>query len=85
MIKRKKILFITYENPYERNNGDRIYTCNFLDALTDLNFAVQVLAYTNNIKRNTKKNNDKLVDETGKDIEFTLIPFVSLIITIRYY
>ena len=72
MIKRKKILFITYENPFDRDNGDRIYTCNFLDALIDLNCDINIIGYDN---QNSKRDNNHHNVKIPQDINFTLIPF----------
>lgn len=45
-----KILFITYENPFSRNSGDSIYTCNILEALTKLPYQLHMIYYDSNDK-----------------------------------
>lgn len=72
MKKREKILFITYENPFLRDNGDRIYTCNLLDALLDLDCDVNLLAYDS---QNSKSDNSAGNDKIPKNINLTLLPF----------
>ena len=69
MVK-KNILFITYENPLSKDNGDRIYTCNFLDSLIDLEFNIDVLCYDSN--RTIEKNYDseKLDSYQSLDIQY---------------
>lgn len=44
----KRILFITYENPFTRNAGDHIYTCQILESLGRLGFHVDILMYDSN-------------------------------------
>jgi len=56
MIK-KRILFITYENPLSKDNGDRIYTSNFLDGLIDLESNIDILCYDSN--KNIEKSYDR--------------------------
>ena len=48
------VLFITYENPLFKDNGDRIYTSNFLESLLELNCNIDVLCYDSN---DTLENN----------------------------
>lgn len=45
---RGKILFITYDNPFVRNTGDSIYTCNILDGLFALGAAIDIIYYDSN-------------------------------------
>lgn len=72
MIKRQRILFITYENPFLRDNGDRIYTCNFLDALLYLDCDINFIGY---VTQNSKRNNSAGNDRNSKNINLTLLPF----------
>ena len=69
MKKRQRILFITYENPFLRDNGDRIYTCNLLDSFIDLDCDVSIIGYdfeNSNIANNVKMPNN---------ISSTFLPF----------
>lgn len=46
----KKILFITYENPFTRDLGDSIYTCNVLDGLVVVAEYVDIIYFDSNPK-----------------------------------
>jgi len=44
----RKILFITYENPFTKNTGDSIYTCNILDGLFNLSKLIDIIYFDSN-------------------------------------
>ncbi|WP_194774668.1 glycosyltransferase [Pararhodonellum marinum] len=46
----KKVLFVTYENPFTKNSGDSIYTCNILEGLISLEFELDIIYYDSNEK-----------------------------------
>lgn len=68
----KKILFITYENPFSRDNGDRIYSSNFLDTLKNLNYYVDILCYDSNIFSKNSQSRD-----INKHYNFNYVQFKS--------
>ena len=75
-MKKQRILFITYENPFLRDNGDRIYTCNFLDALVYLDCDIDIIGYdSQNFKRNYSPENSR----NYKKVNLTLLPFKKLL------
>lgn len=55
----KKILFITYENPFTRNSGDSIYTCNILDGLFGLSNIVDIIYFDSNLKESEINGSDQ--------------------------
>lgn len=64
----KNILFITYENPLSKDNGDRIYTSNFLVTLLDLKYKIDVLCYdSNNI---IDKNYETIISHKSLNIHY---------------
>lgn len=72
MNKKLKILWITYEDPFLRDSGDRIYTCNILDALVNFGYEIHLIGYYFQ-KSNSNKSVIKNTESTN--INFTLIPF----------
>lgn len=57
MKKRQRILFITCENPLSKDNGDRIYTSNFIEGLINLNYFVDLVCYDDNKSFNKEDEN----------------------------
>tara|TARA_B100000674_G_C37835726_1_gene912754 strand:+ start:81 stop:1259 length:1179 start_codon:yes stop_codon:yes gene_type:complete len=49
-MKNKKILFITYENPFTKNNGDRIYTCNIIEGLKNVFDTMDFIYFDSNVE-----------------------------------
>ena len=72
MNKNLKILWITYEDPFLRDNGDRIYTCNILDALLNFGYDIHLIGY---YFQKSKSNNNEIKNTESTSINFTLIPF----------
>jgi glycosyltransferase involved in cell wall biosynthesis len=67
-MKSKTFLFVTYENPLSKDNGDRIYTCNFLETFIDLKCNVEILCYDSNELSN--KSGKSLEGYESLDIEY---------------
>lgn len=66
----KKVLFITYENPYTRNSGDSIYTCNILDGLGTMDFAIDIIYYDSNEKERTINKEDSKMFRNLEVVKF---------------
>ncbi len=66
----KKVLFITYENPYTQNSGDSIYTCNILDGLGTMNFEIDIIYYDSNEKEKTINNEDSKMFKKLEVVKF---------------
>jgi polysaccharide biosynthesis protein PslH len=64
----KNILFITYENPLSKDNGDRIYTSNFLFTLLDLKYKIDVLCYDSN--EVIDKSHENTLSEKSLNIQY---------------
>lgn len=80
----KKILFITYENPFTRNTGDSIYTCNILDGLFSLSKNIDIIYFDSNqteaaINKSDQKNfrNEEIIKFENKNpikFIFSIVP-----------
>ena len=72
MNKSVKILWITYEDPFLKDSGDRIYTCNILDALLNFGYEIHLIGY---YFQKSNSNNSVIKNTESTNINFTLIPF----------
>lgn len=72
MNKSLKILWITYEDPFLKDSGDRIYTCNILDALLNFGYEIHLIGY---YFQKSNSNNSVIKNTESTNINFTLIPF----------
>jgi glycosyltransferase involved in cell wall biosynthesis len=55
----KMILFITYENPFSKNTGDRIYTCNILDGISKLSEHIDIIYFDSNTTESIINSSDQ--------------------------
>ena len=86
-----KVLFITYENPYTRNSGDSIYTCNILDGLKRNRCSVdiiyfdsnQVEPYINSTNSEIFKNKEVVSFKKKKSLQFILSTLPGMVVN-RY-
>ncbi|MFD1316837.1 glycosyltransferase [Namhaeicola litoreus] len=76
----KKVLFITYENPFTKNTGDSIYSANIIEALFDLKANVDIVYFDSNAsipeidsENKLKFNDTKLVRHTSKNITWFVL------------
>lgn len=75
----KRILFLTYENPFTRFSGDSIYTANILDAMRELGLSIDILYYNSNRIQPEIPTLEAKTFRLTKSVEFFRIPKWTLI------
>ena len=69
-MKIERILFVTYELPFSKDTGDKIYTVNVLEGLVSTGYRVDVLAYVSSPSVQIDKEKPRIAGVDCYTVEF---------------